>query len=203
MIRNIVFDIGNVLVRWDPVLIVERTFGEERTTDKLVRSIFPGDNIWIPLNLGEMTAEEAMRSYRNTLGFTKAETDQLWHNILDSQSLFAETVELMENLSKAGFRIFALSDNVHEIVAHIKSRYDFWRFFEGAVISAELGLMKPDESIFRHLLSEYDLDAEETLFMDDMPKNVAGASALGINAFQFSTAKAAKEKMTQLAIHFD
>ena len=202
MIRNIVFDIGNVLVRWDPVLIIERTFGKERTNEKLVRSIFPGNDIWIPLNLGRITAAEAMLSYRETLGFSEDETELLWHNVLDSQSLISETVEMMENLSNAGFRIFALSDNVHEIVRYLKSHYEFWDLFDGAVISAEVGMLKPEEPIFRHLLSRFDLKADETVFMDDVPKNVSGAKALGIRAFQFTTADAAKEKLTQMGISF-
>lgn len=196
-IKNVIFDIGNVLVRWDPQLIVERAFGKDRADETLVKSIFPGRDIWIPLNKGEITAQEAMLLYQERLGFTAEETRQLWFHILDSQDPIPGAIDLLNQLKIKDIQIFALSDNVHEIVSHLKEEHDFWHFFEGAVISAEVGLLKPDPEIYQHLLSTHQIEAENTLFMDDVQANVDGAKSLGINAFVFSTAEKAKSDMRQ------
>lgn len=202
-IRNIVFDIGNVLTRWDPILIVGRVFGTDRATESFVRSVFPGDNIWIPLNLGRITAKQAMQLYQDKLGLKSEETDELWQQVLDTQDPVPGSLELMQQAKAAGYGIYALSDNVHEIVDHLKSNHDFWPLFDGAVISAEVDLLKPDPEIYRHLLSLHGLIAEETIFMDDMPKNVEGAQSVGMRSFQFSSAKQARSVLREHGVLLD
>jgi putative hydrolase of the HAD superfamily len=198
-IRNIVFDLGNVVVRWDPALISARTFGEAEATAELVRSIF-ADPLWYQLNRGEITEAEAKRAYCDSLKRDPDQLDLLFFHIKDSQALIPGTVDLMERLAKAGFRIFALSDNVREIVLHLRDRYDFWRHFEGVVISAELGLTKPDARIFAHLLQSFALAPEETVFLDDVLGNVEGARAVNMHAIQFVDAERAEADLAALGV---
>jgi len=202
-INNVVFDIGNVLVRWDPQLIIARTFGKERASDEYVRSIFPGNDIWLPLNRGELTADQALERYRDQIGLSKKETDKLWQNILDSMDPIPGAFDLMKQLKQLGFSTYALSDNVHEIVSHLQSTHDFWPYFDGAVISAEIGLLKPDPQIFQHLLESYGLVAHETLFLDDMQHNVEGAQSVGMKAFQFSTTAHARTALRNFDVMLD
>lgn len=197
-IQNVIFDIGNVLVRWDPQWIIEKAFGKERASEPFIHSIFPGENVWIPLNLGEITATEAMQRYRDRLGLTAEETDRLWLAILDSLTPVPGAIEFMEQLKSMGMRLFALSDNVHEIVSHLKAEQDFWPYFEGAVISAEVGMLKPDPKIYQHLLTTHQIEGKNTIFFDDIEKNVQGAKSVGIEAFVFTTVAQAKADMRTL-----
>jgi putative hydrolase of the HAD superfamily len=189
-IRNIVFDIGNVIVRWDPALIAVRTFGEARATPEFVRAVF--GPLWLQLNRGEISEEEAGRVYCDLLGLEPPQIERFFFHVKDTLDLIPGTVALMERLSAAGYRIFALSDNVREIVVHLRQRYDFWRHFEGAVISAELGVLKPDPKIFAHLLDAHGLKPGETIFLDDVLRNVEGARAVGMHAVQFIDAERAE-----------
>ena len=194
-IRNIVFDIGNVVVRWDPALISVRAFGQAEATAEVVRSIF-ADPLWLQLNRGEITEAEAKRAYCDGLERDPDHLDRLFFHIKDSQALIPGTVELMERLAKAGYRVFALSDNVQEIVLYLRQRYDFWKHFEGVVISAELGVLKPDPGIFGHLLQTFALEPEETVFLDDVLRNVEGARAVNMHAgFNSSTRNAPKRTL--------
>lgn len=202
-IQNVVFDIGNVLVRWDPQSIVENAFGKERAAEAFVRSIFPGKDVWLPLNLGEITLEQAMHRYRDQLGLTVQETDRLWFHLLKSLTPIPGAIEFMEQLKSMDIRLFALSDNVHEIVSHLKAEHDFWPHLEGAVISAEVGMLKPDPEIYRHLLTTHQIEAANTLFFDDLEKNVAGAKSVGIEAFVFTTVAQAKTDMHRLGLVLD
>jgi putative hydrolase of the HAD superfamily len=198
-IRNIVFDIGNVIVHWDPALITLRTFGEAKATPEFVRSVF-GHFFWLQLNRGELTEDEAGRAYCDVLGLKPHDVEQLFFHIKDTQDLIPGTVELMARLAAAGYRIFALSDNVREIVLHLRQRYDFWQHFDGVVISAELGILKPDAGIFGHLLDTYDLKPEETIFLDDVIRNVEGARAAGMHAVQFIDAERAEADLLSYGV---
>ena len=198
-IRNIVFDIGNVVVRWDPALISARTFGEAEATVELTRSIF-ADPLWYQLMRGEITEVEAKRAYCLRLLREPAKLDELFFHIKDHQELIPGTVDLMQRLARAGYRVFALSDNVREIVIHLRERYDFWQHFEGVVISAELGWLKPDPRIFGHLLDSFALDPAETVFLDDVAGNVEGARAVNMHAIQFIDAHQAEAELAALGL---
>ena len=82
-VKNIVFDIGNVVVRWDPSLIAARTFTSERVNDDFVRSIF-GHEIWYKLNRGELSENEAKSGYCEYLGLDQSEVDALFFNVKDT-----------------------------------------------------------------------------------------------------------------------
>jgi putative hydrolase of the HAD superfamily len=198
-IRNIVFDLGNVVVRWDPVLISVRTFGEEKASPEFVRSIF-GHPLWLQLNRGEISEADAGQAYCDLLDLDPRQMERFFFHVKDSQALVPGTVDLMARLSSAGYRIFALSDNVREIVLYLRQKYDFWRHFEGAVISAELGVLKPDARIFAYLLDAFELEAEETIFLDDVPRNVEAARATNMHAVQFVSASQAESDLVAFGV---
>jgi putative hydrolase of the HAD superfamily len=198
-IRNIVFDIGNVIVRWDPGLICAWTFGETAATADLALSIF-ADPLWYQLNRGEITEGQAKFAYCDRLGRSPSDLDRLFLDIKRSQDLIPGTVDLMERLVRVGYRLFALSDNVRENVLHLRERYDFWKHFEGVVISAELGFLKPDLRIYEHLLQSFDLKPSETIFLDDVLGNVEGARAAKMHAIQFVDVERAEADLASFGV---
>ncbi len=200
-IRNVIFDIGNVIVRWDPVHIITQCFGAARATPEIVGAVF-GPDIWHPLNRGTLTGAEARAAYCAALGLSALEADTLFAEINASLTPVEGTRALMDRLAAAGYRLFALSDNVHELVTHLKTTQDFWPLFEGAIISAEVGLLKPDPAIYETLLQTFDLNAGECVFLDDVPANVAGAQSAGLHAFQFATSARADADLQALGLTF-
>lgn len=199
-IRNIVFDVGNVLVPWDPAGIERTALGEERTNAEGFVPPLRGNPIWLSVNRGEHSLEEAKRRYVAEQGFAPSEIDALWEALYASFPLMAETRALMGELKEAGYRLFAITDNVHEIVAQLKREYDFFDLFEVAAVSAELGFLKPDARIYQWLLETGGIKASESVFLDDVQRNVDGAKAVGMEAFVFRTAAEAREDLRALGV---
>lgn len=204
-INTVIFDIGNVIVRWAPSEIIRLTFGDTTNSDVLVSKIFGGD-IWRALNMGLLSEEQAkvelMKKFGTEFHLTPTLLDGLFYYVKETQIPLYRSIALLQRLAAAGYRLFALTDNVHEIMAFLKQRYDFWQLFEGIVVSADIGLMKPDKEIFLHLSRTYDVPPQQAVFMDDVPMNVEGARLAGFQAFCFQNSTQAKDGLKQLGLNF-
>lgn len=199
-IRNIVFDIGNVVVPWDPKGIARRALGDARVDEPGFEHPFAGNQTWLAVNRGEHSLAEAKRLYIADHGFTENEVDALYQELMDSMVLLDGTQALMQDLAAAGHRLFAITDNVHEIVTHLKERHRFWPMFEHAAVSAELGVLKPDPRMYLHVIEAGALEPGECLFFDDVPRNVAGAEAVGMVGRVFTTADVARADLLELGV---
>ncbi|MEZ8759225.1 HAD family hydrolase [Vibrio splendidus] len=199
-IKNVVFDVGNVIVRWAPLEIVRLTFGDTEELESRARSIFQS-TIWMDLNKGFLTESEAKLRYQQELDLSPLECDRLFYYVKQTQILLHGSVELIERVKSAGYGVYALTDNVVEIVEYLKNTYQFWALFDGAAVSAELGLLKPQPEIYQVLLSNYGLKASETVFLDDMPYNVEGARSVGMAAIQFTDAVQCENSLQALGVN--
>ena len=199
-IRNVVFDVGNVLVPWDPAGIEERAFGKDRLEASSFVPPLRGNPIWLAVNRGELSLEEAKLRYVADDGFAPEEIDALWEALYASFPLISDTRAMMDELKSSGYRLFAITDNVHEIVAQLKRDYDFWDLFEVAAVSAEIGTLKPDPRIYHWLLNEAGIEAGESVFLDDVQRNVDGAKAVGMDAFVFTDALQARTDLQSIGV---
>ena len=198
-IKNVVFDVGNVIVRWSPLEITRLTFGELDDLETQARSIFQS-SIWLDLNKGFLTENEAKLRYQQELNLSQSECDRLFYYVKRTQILLYGSVDLIKQVKRAGYAVYALTDNVVEIVEYLKATYQFWPLFDGAAVSAELGMLKPQPEIYQALLSNNGLEASETVFIDDMPYNVEGAKAVGMAGIQFSDVSQCERELLSLGI---
>ncbi|NIY85215.1 HAD family hydrolase [Vibrio hepatarius] len=200
-ITNVVFDIGNVIVRWAPIEIVRLTFGAIESPEQAATYIFQSET-WRDLNKGFISESEAKVQYQHSLGLSELECERLFYYVKQTQLLIFGSVELLKRVKSAGYNVYALTDNVHEIVAHLKAKYTFWPLFDGATVSAELGVLKPQAEMYLSLLTKYKLSASETVFIDDMPHNVAGAKAVGMAGIRFENAAQCEDELKALGLSF-
>ena len=204
MIKNVVFDVGNVFVRWSPPEIVRRCFDHAIDSDENLQraeALFRCE-LWRRLNLGALSQAEAELAYQREFGLTAEQTKTMFFHVMDHQEVIAGTVAIAERLKRAGYRVLGLTDNVHEIVAYHKTRNTFWGLFEGCVVSAEIGMLKPAPEIFRHLLQTFSLTARETLFLDDVQLNIDGAKSVGIEAKLFTAPERCEQDLRALGLAF-
>jgi len=204
MIKNVVFDVGNVFVRWSPPEIVRRCFDHAIDSDENLQraeALFRCE-LWRRLNLGALSQAEAELAYQREFGLTAEQTKTMFFHVMDHQEVIAGTVAIAERLKRAGYRVLGLTDNVHEIVAYHKTRNTFWELFEGCVVSAEIGMLKPAPEIFRHLLQTFSLTARETVFLDDVQLNIDGAKSVGIEAKLFTAPERCEQDLRALGLAF-
>ena len=200
-IKNVIFDVGNVLVRWSPVEIVRLTFGHSVEAEKMAQLLF-SSQIWKDLNKGIISEEEAKLCYQREHKVTAEEMDRFFYYVKHTQILLYGSVELLKRIKSAGYSVYALTDNVNEIVEHLHATYEFWPLFDGAIISSEVQLLKPQPEIYQTLLSTYQLQAEETVFLDDMPYNVEGARTVGMSAIKFENAQQCESELKAMGLCF-
>jgi putative hydrolase of the HAD superfamily len=204
MIKNVVLDFGNVLVRWSPGEVIERCFGlPSGSAENVSRAVaLFRTPIWLALNRGEVSVAEAQHVYRTEHGLTDAESHALFFHIMAHEVPIDGTENIAQRLKAAGFRLFGLTDNVREIVAHLRQTYSFCNILEGVVVSADVGILKPDRRIYEHLLQSFDLARDETVFVDDVPANVEGARQAGMEALVFTTAPDCERDLRSLGLSF-
>lgn len=199
MIKNIVFDIGNVLVKWDPFSVVKNFFPHAADPGQLTTQLFKSEE-WFAINRGEISEAELITKYHQTFNIDLTTLNFLMEAIKESLTPLPGSFELLENLYKAPYPLYALTDNTYEIMNYLRKKYDFWTKFKGVVMSAEVGYLKPSPQIYRHLLDTYHLIPQETLFMDDYLPNVEGARAVDMHAILFTDAQQCIKQLSQLDI---
>lgn len=179
MIRNIVFDMGNVLLYFDRDYFISRLGIEGEDKALLKREVFLSLE-WARMDRGSMTDAEAAESVCQRLPEHLHEAArklvQMWDRpILPIDGMY----ELIEELKAKGYGIYLLSNASFR-------QHDYWpripasRFFDGTMISADEKVVKPQPEIYRLLLERFHLQAEECFFIDDVPANIEGAFYCGI-----------------------
>lgn len=189
MIRNIVFDFGKVIIDFDETLMTA-AFVKEESMVETVRSVVFDRLYWDRLDLGTFTDAEVKAGIAARLPEEWVATAyKVYDHWIDNIHII-EGIEdaILAAKEKASGGVYLLSNISTQFVEGYPSRpaiKSILSHFDGLVFSGPLHLVKPDAAIFRHLLDSYGLCAEETLFIDDSPKNIAGAAAVGIRTYLF------------------
>jgi 2-haloacid dehalogenase len=185
-VDNVVFDLGGVLIDWNPRYVFRTLFDDEEAMERFLAEICTPE--W-------NAQQDAGRPWAEAIRLLVAEHPDFepqirayydrWQEMLGGP--IQETVDVLAELHKTGVRLFGLSNWSGEtfVVARQLPEYAFLGWFEAVVISGEVGIAKPDPRIFRHLIDRYGLEPSRTLFIDDVPANIQVASDLGMRAVRF------------------
>ncbi len=189
--RNVVFDVGNVLLSWDPAAILRDHLPTGADAHRFRRELFDHAD-WIELDRGTLDEEEAILRFQGRTGAPLELVQRLVHASKSALTPMAESLALLEELHRGSVDLYCLSNMSHGTWDYLRPRHDFWSRFKGIVISAQLRLVKPDLAIYRHLVDAFSLVPSQTVFFDDRPDNVEGARRAGLRAFLFDGAARAR-----------
>jgi putative hydrolase of the HAD superfamily len=195
--RPIVFDLGGVVVEWLPERLLARMVQDEQARTTLRKDILGHDD-WLALDRGTLAGDDAIRRFVGRTGLDQALVTELLDAVGPSLVAKEDTLELIRTLRAAGHPIYYLSNMAHAWFDYIERHRDFWPLFDGGIVSCRVGLLKPEPAIFEHLLERYGLRAGDTIFIDDIPENVAAAATLGISAIRFTDARECARELRAL-----
>lgn len=196
---NVVFDLGGVIFTWNPDDVIGRSHEDETVREQLNHGLFRHPD-WLELDRGALSYDEAFRRASERTGLPESTFRDAVTRAPEALQLREDTLQLLDEVRSRGHRTFVLS-NMHDPIARIlEERYDFWDRFEGIVFSCDVGAIKPDEAIYRHLLDTWSLDPAETVFLDDAQANVDGANALGISGILFLDAAGARPELVRMGV---
>ncbi|HET9068661.1 MAG TPA: HAD family phosphatase [Amaricoccus sp.] len=185
----LIFDIGNVLLRWDPRLLFRTLLPDEAAIDAFLAEI--GFDAWnVEFDRGTPWEEgvAALSALHPARAELIAAFQHRWHETLPGPVEGAP--ELLAELAAAGVPLYAITNFSSARFAETRARFPFLAVFRDIVVSGDERLLKPDPEIYRRCLARNGLDPARTIFVDDSEKNVAGAAALGIDAIHFTSVPA-------------
>jgi 2-haloacid dehalogenase len=198
-IKAVVFDIGGVLLDWDPRHLYRQLITDPDQLDDFLGRICTRQ--WhLAHDLGadtEQSCRELAMQYPEHADLIMAWSDRSEDMI---GGVLTQTVDVLGELRSAGVRCFVLSNMEPDKFVLRRARYEFFDLVEGCVISGLEGVAKPDQKIFDILMSRYGLTPAETVFIDDLPANVAAAVELGVVAIQFTTAAQLRSDLRDLGL---
>ena len=183
-IKNIILDMGNVLLDYNPDTVVNKFCSNEESKSLIIKEFFLGDE-WKQMDLGYMTSNEAFEKVKTRIPPT-------YHNELKKCVYEWDFCMICINGAKEfcycakqyGYRLYVLSNASLDFYRYFPIQYDV-NLFDGIVLSSEAHILKPNSDIYKLLLNKYDLKPEECIFVDDRKENVLAAEELGMTGWVF------------------
>jgi putative hydrolase of the HAD superfamily len=203
---NLVFDFGAVLIRWQPVLLVREHLAHLAPTAEaaaaLAHRVFSHED-WLAFDRGLSPAEEVVARTAARLETGREGIESMVAAIGEHLMPIEETRDVLAQLRErrqggADLRLFYLSNMPAPYARMLEREHEFLRWFDGGVFSGDVGLMKPQREIYELLAGRYGLAPARTVFIDDMPYNVAAAEALGWRGIHFQSAAQLREQLAAL-----
>jgi len=184
MIKNIIFDLGNVLINFRPDLFIAKFTKDTAIINRFLSNIIK-TNTWVQLDRGTISLEQARKRF---LADHPEERELIelffnrWKELLTS---IPKNVKILRNLKLKGYNLYVLSNYINEAYDYVKEKYDFFSLFDGIVISSKVKLVKPESEIYRYILHKYNLNPEESIFIDDTEECILQANKLKLNTIHY------------------
>ena len=182
--KNLVFDMGNVLIEWNSEKILQAITDDIKLQNLLRKEVFE-TGLWVQTDEGVKTREEMIEivtakigeEYRNEI----TQLSRYWYKYVD---VYTKVQDRIIELSKNGYNIYILSNTAYTFYDLVKEGYlPVTSIAKGIVLSCEERVLKPNEKNYNILLERYNLDPHDTMFFDDLPENIWGAARCRINGF--------------------
>lgn len=184
MIKNIIFDMGGVLIDHNPEKTLYSHFDKE-TADTILREVFRNE-LWLERDRGVVTSAEIIEKKKHL--FPEKYFDEICtmvKNFFPYMPPFEDMYDVVKTLKENGYKIYLLS-NVAPEFYDVKDTIPALNLFDGFVVSCDYKIVKPEKGLYLVLLQKFSLKADECIFIDDVQKNIDGALAVGMKGHCYS-----------------
>lgn len=199
MIKNIIFDIGSVLVQFRPAAVMENLgiTGDrlEIAADATFRS-----TLWSEFDRGVLSEEQIINAMRTSVPDENRKDIDLFFAQGRPYLVepFSYSASWLKSLKDRGYKVFLLSNYPKSFFELHSKSFPFMPYIDGKIISADVQLIKPDPAIYKLMISSFSLTPEECVFIDDVLVNVQVACLCGINGIRFTSYNDAAQKLEKL-----
>ena len=202
---NVVFDLGAVVVAWEPARLLQAHFPERAPTAEaaqaLARAFFHHED-WLAFDCGLRSVDEVVARTASRLGLPASTVHDMVAPVGERLDPIPDSVELLDELrtrrdSGEDIRLFYLSNMPVPYARALERRLPFFQWFDGGVFSGDVKRIKPNSEIYELLAWRHGFDPAQTLFIDDMAPNVEAARALGWHAIHCTTPKVLRAQVAR------
>ena len=196
--KTVVFDLGGVLIHWDPRLLYRKLLPTEAAGEEFLSTVCTQEwnarqDVGRPLDEG---IAELVARFPDQGALIEAWRDGVGEMVLPIQ----DSVELLRELRERDVPLYILSNWGTDEFESIGGLFPFLEWFRGILISGSVGILKPDPRIFGLLEREYGLDPPEVAFIDDSLANIGVARRLGFESVLFTSAAGVREELVRLGL---
>ena len=198
-INSVVFDLGNVLIDWDPRYLYRKLFQTEAEVEWFLENIC--DHDWnLKHDSGQLFSKGILEESKKYPEYSELINAwyQRWEEMLGGP--IDESVEVLSELKEKGVLLYILSNWSAETYPIAEERFDFLSWFDGKIISGEEGIVKPDLEIYKLLINRNDLNPQHTVFIDDKEENIRAAELLGFHGIHFQNASKLRKDLQMLKL---
>ena len=199
MYKNIIFDLGNVLLNYNPEEYLRAKITEENKVSELYKEIFQSKQ-WAMLDRGTLTEDEAI----NVIIKNSDKNEKLiklafenWYRLLTP---IEDSINVLKELKNAKYKVYFLSNFQLLAFEYVTKRYDFFNLFDGGIVSFKEKLLKPEDGIYNRIIEEYGIKPEESIFIDDVQANTENARKLKFATIHLVNPKDLRKKLKSFDI---
>lgn len=197
MIKNIVLDIGNVVLKFNPKEYFLAKSDNLQLCASLCEMMMNGE-VWKAYDLGDYSMDDVRKKFIETMPLYQKEINAMldeWTNILQPIDY---TFDKMKQLRCEGYRIYLLSNLNVDAYEYILNHVDLFDLVDGYVVSFKERLAKPDSRIYKCLIDRYELKAKECVFIDDIEKNIQAAIDFGMQGIVFHNEQQVEKELNKI-----
>jgi len=196
---NIIFDLGGVVFDWNPSNLIDRVTDNQITKDLLLKHLLKHSD-WVDLDQGIVTTKKVIENTKNRSGIDITIIENLFKNIPKELIPKQKTLNLLREIYNTEHHLYVLSNMHPDSAKSLTENYSFWNYFRGIVFSCDIKMIKPNKNIFNYIISKYDLEIENTIFIDDTKENISTAKELGLKTILFDNPDQLRSELTKLKI---
>lgn len=198
-INTLIFDIDNVLVKYDWKKLLKNLGYDEKTGTAVANAVFLSKQ-WTDANRGTLSTEELLQTFLSNAPDYEKEIRKTFYSLGKTISVYPYTKDWISYLKKRGYKIYFLSNFAKPVYEQCTKELSFLKVLDGGYMSWQVHYLKPEPEIYQKLISDFHIVPEKTVFIDDSMENIAEARTLGFHAVHFTNKKNASQQLLDFGI---
>ena len=198
-IDTLIFDIGNVLAKYDWKKLLKELGYDEKTGTAVAKAVFLSKE-WAEADRGILSEEELLQTFISNAPDYEKEIRETFDAVGKTISTYSYTKDWLSYLKTRGYKIYILSNFAKPVYDRCINELDFLNLVDGGYMSWQIHCIKPEPEIYQKLITDFEIVPQKAVFIDDLMDNIAEARALGFHAVHFTSKKNAVRQLLDFGV---